>query len=156
MCGGTKFWKFWTLQLYDLKFPNEIKMKKVELLIFFYANVHIYVKGLCFREDVGERRMVMWYYIYNYRDIRIFGKGNFLLWNIPSPLPSSKNTDLLPISLENVGFLMFLDRALGGSPGLRNFYQQQIEQNRPMWGAHPKIGNIWPPKLSTPKSCLRS
>ena len=30
-------------------------MKKVELLIFFYANVHIYVKGLCFREDVGGR-----------------------------------------------------------------------------------------------------
>jgi hypothetical protein len=64
------------LQLHDVKFPNEIKLEKVELLLFFYVNVHVYVKCFCFREGAGNAARVDGYY----RDIGfgIFGKGNFL------------------------------------------------------------------------------
>ena len=53
---------------------------------------------------------------------------------------------------ENFSFFRFFHRQPGGSPDARNFFQQQVEQNRPIWGAHQKIGNIWPPKSSIPKS----
>ena len=80
--------------------------------------------------------------------------------HLPSPLrvgfghSESKNTILNRFWVKNAFFTLFSKDDSEGPPGLRNFCQQQIGQNRPIWGARPKIGNIWPPKTSTPKSCL--
>ena len=52
---------------------------------------------------------------------------------------------------ENFSFFEHFCRSPGRPPDARNFFQQQFEQNRPIWGAHPKIGNILPPKSSIPK-----
>ena len=52
---------------------------------------------------------------------------------------------------ENFSFSQPFCRPLGGSPIPRNFYQQQVEQNRRTCGARSKIGNIWPPKFSISK-----
>ena len=57
-------------------------------------------------------------------------------------LPGIKNMIFEPFPGAKYPFQSFFQRGLGGSPGLRNFCQQQIELNRRMRGAHQKIGNI--------------
>ena len=47
-------------------------------------------------------------------------------------LPGIKNMTFEPFPDAKYLFQSFFQRGLGGSPGLRNFIQQQIEQNRLM------------------------
>ena len=56
-----------------------------------------------------------------------------------------------PIFNENFSFLEYFCRSAGRPPDTKNFFQQQVKQNIPIWGAHSKIGNIWPAKSSIPK-----
>ena len=63
-----------------------------------------------------------------------------------------RKTSIFRFFNENYSFFNRFWRDPEGSPCARNFFQQQVEQNRPIWGAHQKSGNIWPPKSSIPKS----
>ena len=52
---------------------------------------------------------------------------------------------------ENLSFLVYFHRSAGRLHDTRNFFQQQVGQNIPIWEVQSKISNIWPPKSSIPK-----
>ena len=80
--------------------------------------------------------------------------------HLPSPLwvdfhlSKSKKSPFVVFDSVNVAFSEVFFVLVGDPPVNKHCCQQQINQNRPIWWAHPKICNIWPPKLSNPKSIL--
>ena len=52
---------------------------------------------------------------------------------------------------ENLSFLVYFYMSAVRFRDTRNFFQQQVGQNIPIWGVHSKIGNIWRPQILDPK-----
>ena len=68
--------------------------------------------------------------------------------------PRIEKSHFFTFWIGNLSFRSYFGRPPGRSPAAGNFFQHQIDQNIPIWGAHQKIDNIWPPKSSIPNQPL--